>query len=1060
MKSTREWVAATVLMMGAATVGAQDGSAIRLAFNIPAQPLDAALTDFAQATGLQLLVLSEIAHERSAPVVSGSLTPERALQELLEGSGLSYQFVNGRTVAISSTEGFVGTILPVGVLSESRAVDDSNFRVAQATSPTVASSANGESTVITEPRGAPEVLVRGSRVLNMDIKRTEDDAQPYVVFDRKAIEKSGASTIEDFLRTRMTASSPGPQAAQSSDGDNQSAFNLRGLGTEQTLVLVDGHRIAPRNGGGGVAQPDLNGIPLAAIERIEVLPATASGIYGGGATGGAINVVLRRDYTGLETKLTYENSFDGGGINRRADVSVGFNLEGGRTNILFAGSYSDASEVFNRDRDFLTRARQRILQNNPATFSGSSVPPLGATTNIATPRRLDTATLAATGKVVFLPGPNLVLDDGTPLGTSITHVPLGYAGPSSDGGAALLANAGSYNLNPADTVQFVGGKNASLLNGPTIRSFTATVRREFNEQLQMFLDLSTSRNEGVFTSNRVSGTFTLPANSPANPFRQQIVVTTPAFGTDTVSETKAEDDRAVAGLIFRLSDSWLAEADYTWSRNRYSSTSSGGRTLSTAATAAIRNGTLDVFRDTNDFGVDFSSYLSAADIVPDTGVVLKDLATRISGSLPIELPGGNPTLLVALERREENLDDYVLLSPTGDSNAYSRSQDVDSAFAEARLPIFSELNRLPGFYAAALELKVRWDHYDVTGANQGVTIEGIQTADAPETVRNKFSSTDPTVGFTFKPVADLMFRASYGTGFMPPAMSLLVPFPSLEINGGGFGLTDPLRGNEPLGDIISLGGGRPDLRPEQSESRSAGFVVTPRIIPELRVSWDWTQIKKRDNVSIFGLSQDTINLEALVPGLIIRDQPSTPGEAGPIVAIDSRAMNSARQNIEAMDVAAGYRLQTQSLGSFSLELAATRNIHSSTQVSAGSQWIENVALSGALKWRANTLLSWDYRQWSVAWHTHFYDSYFVQLSHEPLADQGSSTIPSQTYHDVFLTYRSGRSAPWKALSDTEVQLGVKNVFNKEPPFVALAPYYSTLADPRLASYYLSVRKGF
>src|SRR5690606_5082656 len=113
------------------------------------------------------------------------------------------------------------------------------------------------------------------------------------------------------------------------------------LGAGQTLILVDGRRQPGFPSYGNSGQADLNGIPLAAIERIEVLPTTASGIYGGSATGGVVNVVLRRDYQGAEVSVKYEDSFRSDAPNHRVDLAAGFNLFDGKTNVLVAGSYME-----------------------------------------------------------------------------------------------------------------------------------------------------------------------------------------------------------------------------------------------------------------------------------------------------------------------------------------------------------------------------------------------------------------------------------------------------------------------------------------------------------------------------------------------------------------------------------------------------------------------------------------------------------------------------------------------------------------------------------------------
>src|SRR5262249_47891111 len=132
---------------------------------------------------------------------------------------------------------------------------------------------------------------------NVDLPRTIDDAQPYYIFDSKTIQQSGAANIEDFLKQRLTmdtAAWSNVQSATSNFG-NTSAISLRGLATNETLVLVDGRRRAAVTLSTGPVQPDINGIPLSAIDRIEVLPSSASGIYGGNAIGGVVNIILKKD---------------------------------------------------------------------------------------------------------------------------------------------------------------------------------------------------------------------------------------------------------------------------------------------------------------------------------------------------------------------------------------------------------------------------------------------------------------------------------------------------------------------------------------------------------------------------------------------------------------------------------------------------------------------------------------------------------------------------------------------------------------------------------------------
>src|SRR5262249_10456959 len=135
-------------------------------------------------------------------------------------------------------------------------------------------------------KGIPEILVEGSRSLNTDIRRSEDSPQPYVVFEREEIQRSQSINLGDFLSARLPMNTSAAQYSGFVNGASvTSSVNLRGLGTNQTLILVDGRRMPGWSSQSTPSQADLNGIPLSAIERIEVLPSTAGGIYGGSATG-------------------------------------------------------------------------------------------------------------------------------------------------------------------------------------------------------------------------------------------------------------------------------------------------------------------------------------------------------------------------------------------------------------------------------------------------------------------------------------------------------------------------------------------------------------------------------------------------------------------------------------------------------------------------------------------------------------------------------------------------------------------------------------------------------
>lgn len=1040
---------------------------------VPSQPIEAALNEFARQSGVHVVIDSRIAEGLSSTPVQGSFKAEEALTLLLRRTGLTYRVLDERTVSVvkpgaaSSSGASAVSAVPDLRLASVQTSDSENGEAQAFPEASVSEETDGQ-----RSKAIPEILVKGARSLNMDIKRSRDDALPFVVFNRGQMERSSASNIDEFLKYQLPMAAPGTSSNQIAGGISgaSSAVNLRGLGANQTLILIDGHRTSSVSFLGTASQPDLNGIPLSAIERIEILPTSASGIYGGGATGGVINVVMRRDYAGIQTQLRYDGTFQGGGARRRADISAGFTLGDGRTQVLMAGSYADSNPLLMGDRDFLRRGRARLLENNPQAFSGGFYPVLGSTTNICS----SYFGICAAYYSVDIP---LALKSGPALGGATTFVPVGYAGVGSDNGAQLAANAGRYNLAPANTAQAFGARN-SLLNDPQIESVSATVRREFTPRIEGFLAVSAASTRGNFMDNSF-GTFEVPGSAPGNPFVQDVVVTTATFGADSAYASTLRNHRALAGIIMKLGDDWQGALDYTWDRTRRSA-SEPPSALSPSATAAIASGAIDLFRDTNIYAVDFSSYLDPASrpFGHTADVTLNDATLRLSGPLGLTLPGGPLVLTGLLEHRRETLSDASRINP-GISEFYypSRWQTVRSAYIETRLPWVSERNARRGLQELELTLAVRHDRYETIGAN---TLQSYFGSPLPAVERraNRFNSTDPTLSVKLRPMADVQLRASYGTGFLPPAVQQIVPsFSFSDLTPYTvLGVVDPLRGNGPVGDgepVMIISGGNPDLEPETSRSASVGIVLMPRLAPGLRASFDWVSISKKDNISnpflataAPGSGFSPFDYEQRIPGLVIRAPSGDGFEAGPVVAINNKGLlNVTRQKVEALDIAVDYRRDTASLGAWTVSAAATKQLRNALQLLPGSAMEELAGLyggGGGLEWNGNASLDWEYRQLTLGWQTSYFHSQWLEANHAVDVNQGSARIPSQVYHDVFARYGLSGLSLFGNLESAEVQVGIQNLFDRSPPFNArnAISFYDFLGDPRLRRYSISLVTRF
>lgn len=925
--------------------------------------------------------------------------------------------------------------------------------------------------------GTFEVL--GTKLINADLPRSRDDVQPYVVFGRAQLESAQVGNLDDFLRTRLPMNQTISPQATSGAASNGSAINLRGLGQNQTLILLDGRRLPARPfGGGGTLQADINGIPLSMVERIEILPSTASGIYGGGATGGVINIITRKDYSGAELAFNYLNTFHTDASTRRVDFNSSSQLNSGRTMLTLNYSRTEGTALQTRDRDFTARSRALLLQNNPAAFFGTSTPPTGALTNIRSQN-----------------GANLVLKNGTPLNSPVTYVPAGYPGTASDGGAALVANAGQYDLNVPNTLM---GKRFGLMSVPTTQSYGLTLRQHFGDRVDIFLDASRVRNRGELANTPTNlGTATIAANSPNNPFTSAINVRFPVIGFDdsdalTVDITTV--DRFAVGMNVRLAGGWSAGLDFTGSQSRsYSNLVAAllgdpdgtGPGLSYAT--AVSSGVLDVLRDLNARPLDLAPYrMPQPYSVSDFTLEAREFTLRGSGPL-IRLPAGEVTLSASAQTRKENTSDFVSATPsTANPNFSYRwspavSMNSRAYYAELRIPVLGEKVHIPLARSLEFQASVRRDDltaHTLADTNAIILPSSSGPFPTPPFIDRKFTATKSTAGFKWGLTQDLVLRGSYGTGYLPPSLNQLGA--GLTFTGGPYAIIDPRRGNTSYSITpVTLQGGSPELQPEESKSISAGAVLTPRFLPGLRVSIDYTRIVKENEIGI-PIPQTIVDLESLFPDRVGRAALTPQDQAlgytgGVITQLNLRALNIAGRRLAAWDVQADYTWKMPSRGEVQVFALATYQPQFAAQTVPTAAWIENAGYGSTLKLRGNAGLTWSRGPWTLGWTTQYYSSYYIfsmatstaATRASQVLNQGSASFPSQMYHDISLTYRWGAEAGgWRRfLAHTSLIVGVQNVFNTSPLIVAStsefgSASYNRISDPRMARYTINVRKSF
>ncbi|WP_168075201.1 TonB-dependent receptor [Caulobacter sp. SSI4214] len=288
----------TALIAGAAAMALTSAAwAQTTTFNVPAGEMATALDAFARASGAPLIYRPQDVTGLKTAGLKGSYTPEDGLRRLAEAAGLAVTKDRSGALVVSRP---------------------------QAQTAVVATAA--------EPEAVSEIVVTGS-----NIRGLKNPTSPVLVFDRGAIAATGASTVQDFMRTLPQNFIGGPSGAsqdgvlgsgalRNTNNEAASGVNLRGLGNKATLVLLDGHRMAPSAFGAFV---DISAVPLAAVDRIDVLTDGASSIYGADAVGGVVNLILRKDYKGAETSARIGSVTNGGLRQQTISQLAGTSWSGG-----------------------------------------------------------------------------------------------------------------------------------------------------------------------------------------------------------------------------------------------------------------------------------------------------------------------------------------------------------------------------------------------------------------------------------------------------------------------------------------------------------------------------------------------------------------------------------------------------------------------------------------------------------------------------------------------------------------------------------------------------------
>jgi iron complex outermembrane receptor protein len=1008
-----------------------------VALDLPPQSLSVTLNQVARTGAFEVVFDRTVTDAKRSPRLKGRFSTARALDVVLAGSGLAWR----------------------------RNADGAFVVVKPTAAPRPAPSASGDP----GDGAVSELLVLGRRNLNTGIRRSRDDIQPYDIADSDTLVRSGGETIEGFMRARMPANAQvatNLQAPVANMAATRSGLDLLGLGAAQTLVLVDGRRLPslpapvdPLSGAvwAGFTQADLNGLPLAAIERIEVLTSTAGALYGPGATGGAVNVVLKRDYQGAEASFTQGLSARGDAPAWRFDGHIGHSSPDGRSGLSLTIGLSSFDGLRFEDRDYVLAGRIR----RQASASSFADPPVGNDINIVNPFRDGSR---ATG---------LTLDPqygGHSLGASTTHFSINGFSASE-----AIANAGTLDLSLSPDGF---GRKQSLLTANRSASLVLSGRRQWGA-IEAFFDVLQLESWGRAVGPSGDPTFLgIFGDAPDNPFQEYILVSVP-LPWQGVIRSHDVTRRLNLGLVAQLPRGWTAsfDASYSTAMGRTSDERPqqdiGGQIVGMSGIDNPLYPQVSPLEDRSSFLKAYGHYLFPSGRTYKIQDRLQDFNIRAAGPLWI-LPGGPLTMMLSAQARLER-------APLGTQYGWSwwsvdfekantpgLGQTTGSVYAEWRAPLVSRQAQGP-WRGLEIQLAMRADqvrvrvplYTDILAEALGKTLfKGQDTVAAT------------TLGIRSFLARDLMIRASYADGYLPTTTQ------QLNTNAGmSFGelqrVTDAKRGGQNIGSdygFYVLFGGSPRLSAEKARTVSIGLVYTPGFLADARFSIDYLRTDKsrepsaylRRNVDYFVAREDQY------PDRIIR-APLTDADralgytGGVITSVDTTDLSVGRSVVESVDVSADYRRDLGSESALRSYLRMTWQPSYRRRGNPAGPWYETAGHSdGPLKLRGNVGLEWSRDETLVGLNIQYYAGRDVERSGfgwtsgtDEIAIQQATTLPAQTYVDVVMRRAFGSDG------QAQLQLVVRNLFDAKAPLDANNELgYSTYGDPRGRRFELTLSRRF
>jgi iron complex outermembrane receptor protein len=836
-----------------------------------------------------------------------------------------------------------------------------------------------------EEDGAADAGIQRVEVTGSSIKRlATETALPITTIKAGDFVKQGLTTAAEVLNTMsMNQSSTGSSQSVGAGTGGVASADLRGLGSDKTLVLLNGRRIASHPILG--SSVDLNIIPLSALDRVEVLRDGASAIYGTDAIGGVINFITKRAVHGATVSVErYQPQASGAGAESRLNLSGGFgDLDKDGYNLFGVIDLHQQTALAAADRDFAsTSVRPDRGVNNS---SGTSQPG------------------------------NFFSDNG------VTGNPY-HAGGCVGTGLISSAN-GTCRTDTTAYIQAIPKTRQESFLGK------ATFKLGDNNLASAEYLHSRSTNASAIAPSPLTG-LTMTSASPYYPGGSAGVPAVAGLGGEDLSvnwRTVAAGNRmgydtSVSDRLVLASEGLVAGWDYnvglTWSISKAGSAFAGGYTNDTLMRAGVLSGLLNPFGAQSAEG---QAYIDAAQLRGEylaAKMTSAGVDAKVSREL-FTLPGGAVGFALGTEFRHDkaSYDVNTELASQASSSGYADAQDqagqrnIAALYSELSVPLAKELE---------LSMAARYDHYNDVGG-----------------------SFNPKIGLRWQPTKQLLLRTSYNTGFRAPTLYDLHGPATSTFTSNSY--DDPVLcpgGSAVAGANPNLAcnqqqyirsGGNIDLKPEKSKTFSVGAVFEPT--NAVSVSLDYFNIKIKDKIGT--VSETTIfdNYDKYASYFVYAADGKT------LQYVNAVLDNLGEVHTSGIDASLRWKLPRSAAGDFSFVVDGTW-VHSyEYQNEPGGAYVQNVGVyaeeSPVFRWKHNAAINWKKGPWAASFANKYLSGYVDQ-----------NDVADAYVHKVRAYSTYSLSGSYAGIRNTELTVGIKNLFDTDPPYTNQGTTFQSGYDPR------------